>query len=80
LTVIFHSGRKFHLIFGRKNPGEKKDAIFYLLFHRNLDKIPAKLTADCWQKNARIKHIYYGRKFCWNFGRNHCFLHRRINP
>jgi hypothetical protein len=44
-TVIFHSGQKFHLIFGRKNPGEKKDAIFYLLFPRNLDKILAKITA-----------------------------------
>jgi hypothetical protein len=57
LTVIFHSGRKFHLIFGRKNPGEKKDAIFYLLFPRNLDKIPAKITAVMLVKNARIKQF-----------------------
>jgi hypothetical protein len=56
LTVIFHSGRKFHLIFGRKNPGEKK-MLFYLLFPRNLDKIPAKITAVMLVKNTRIKQF-----------------------
>jgi hypothetical protein len=56
-TIIFHSGQKFHLIFGRKNPGEKKDAIFYLLFLCNLDKIPAKIPAVMLKKNARIKHF-----------------------
>jgi hypothetical protein len=32
LTVIFHSGQKFHLIFGRKNPGEKKMLFCTLYF------------------------------------------------
>jgi hypothetical protein len=72
-TVIFHSGRKFHLIFGRKNPVEKKDAIFYLLFPRNLDKIPAKIPAVMLIK-MQESNIFYGRKFCRNFGRNHCFF------
>jgi hypothetical protein len=44
-TVIFHSGQKFHLIFGRKNPGEKKMLFSNFLFPCNLDKIPAKITA-----------------------------------
>jgi hypothetical protein len=57
LTVIFNSGQKFHLIFGRKNSDEKKDAISYLLFPHNLDKIPAKITAVMLVKNARIKHF-----------------------
>jgi hypothetical protein len=79
LTVIFHSGQKFHLIFGRKNPGEKKDAIFYLLFPRNLDKITAKITAVMLKK-MQESNIFYGRKFCRNFGRNHCFFAQKNRP
>jgi hypothetical protein len=53
LTVIFHSAKNFIRFFGHKNPGEKKDTIFYLTFHRNLDKIQAKLTAIMLAKKCK---------------------------
>jgi hypothetical protein len=80
LTVIFHSGRKFHLIFGRKNPGEKKDAIFYLLFHRNLDKIPAKLTAVMLAKKCKNQTFFTAVNFVGILAVIAVFLHRRIDP
>jgi hypothetical protein len=56
-TVIFHSSQKFHLIFGCKNPGEKRCYFLPYISPRNLDKIPAKITAVMLKKNARIKHF-----------------------
>jgi hypothetical protein len=49
----------------------KKDALFYLIFHSNLDKITAKLPAVMLAK-MQESNIYYGRKFHPYFGCNHC--------
>jgi hypothetical protein len=65
--------------YGRKNPGEK-DAILYLIFHRNLDQIPAKITAVMLVKKCKNQTFFYGRKFRRNFGRNCCFFAQKNRP
>jgi hypothetical protein len=58
----------------------KKDAILYLIFHRNLVQIPAKIIAVVLVKKCKNQTFFYSHKFRRNFGRNSCFLHRRIDP
>jgi hypothetical protein len=64
--------------YGRKKHGEK-DAILYLIFHCNLDQIPAKITAVMLVKNARIKHFFTAVNFVGILAVIAVFLHRRID-